>query len=108
MVPEDDRDMQQGLNLDPASVITASDPESPDPAAPEYQGATDADSALAEPGVAGVTDAGSPSAVVPADAEPEPTRASPVASDADLPAGCAGRPRVKPRRSPAASPETAG
>ena len=82
MVPEDDRDMPQGLDLDPAGVITAGDPQSPDAAAPEHPGATDADSALAEPGVAGASDAGSPSAVVPApDAEPEPARAAPVAGD---------------------------
>jgi hypothetical protein len=82
MVPEDDRDMPHGLDLDPAGAITAGDPQSPVAAAPEHPGATDADSALAEPGVAGASDAGSPSAVVPApDAEPEPARAAPVAGD---------------------------
>jgi hypothetical protein len=103
MVPEDDRDMPRGSDLDPAGVITVSDPESPDPAAPEYEGAADADGALAEPGVADVSDAGmsdagmsdadvsdagtpsaawSPSAVVTTpDAEPEPTPASSVADD---------------------------
>jgi hypothetical protein len=82
MVPEDDRDMPQGLDLDPAGVITAGDPQSPDAAAPEHPGATDEDSALAEPGIAGASDAGSPSAVVPApDAEPELTRAAPAAGD---------------------------
>jgi hypothetical protein len=82
MVPEDDRDMPQGLDLDPAGAITAGDPQSPVAAAPEHPGAADEDSALAEPGVAGVSDAGSPSAVVPAPgAEPEPTRAPPVAGD---------------------------
>jgi hypothetical protein len=55
MVPEDDRDMSQGLDMDPAGVITAGDPQSPGPAAPERAGATDA--------------------------EPEPTRAAPVAGD---------------------------
>jgi hypothetical protein len=82
MVPEDGRDMPQGLDLDSAGVITAGDPESPDPAAAEYPGATDADSALAEPGVADVSDAESPPAVVSAlVAEPELTLASPVADD---------------------------
>ena len=97
MVPEDDRDMPRGSDLDPAGVMV-SDPESPDPAAPEYEGAADADGALAEPVVADVSDADvsdadvsdagspstawSPSAVVPApDEEPEPTGASPVAGD---------------------------
>jgi hypothetical protein len=82
MVPEDGRDMPEGLDLDPAGVITASDPQSSDPAAPEHPGATDADSALAEPGVIGVSDAGSPPVVVSApDMEPEPTRAAPVVGD---------------------------
>jgi hypothetical protein len=101
MVPEDDRDMPRGSDLDPAGVITASDPESPDPAAAEHEGAADADGAWAEPDVADVSDADvsdvpdadvpdagspsaawSPSAVVPApDEEPELTGASAVAED---------------------------
>jgi hypothetical protein len=86
MVPEDDRNMPQGLHLDPAGVITAGDPQSPDPAAPEHQGAADADSAAAEPGVVDVSDAVSPPAVVSApDAEPAPTPASPVADDSASP-----------------------
>lgn len=85
-VAEVDRDMPQGLDLDPAAVITASDPRSPDTAAPEHPGATGADSALAESGVAGVSDAGSPPAVVPAPgAEPEPARAAPAAGDSTSP-----------------------
>jgi hypothetical protein len=82
MVPDEDGDMPQGLDLDPAGVMTAGDPQSPVAAAPEHPGAADQDSALAEPGVAGVSDAGSPSAVVPApDAEPEPARDAPAAGD---------------------------
>jgi hypothetical protein len=107
LAAEDDRDMPQALDLDPAGVITASVPESPDPVAPEYEGAAGAHGGWAEPGAADdsvadesvadvsdadvsvadvsdadVSDAGSPSAVVPApDAEPEPALASPVAED---------------------------
>jgi hypothetical protein len=86
MVPEDDRNMPRELNLDPAGVITAGDPQQPDLAAPEHPGATDADSAAAEPGVVDVSDNGSPSAVVSApDAEPGPTRAAPAAGDSTSP-----------------------
>ena len=63
MVPEDDQ------------MVAEDDRDMP-------RGATDADSAMAEPGVTDVSDAGSPSAVVPApDVEPEPTHVSPVADD---------------------------
>jgi hypothetical protein len=86
MVPEDDRSMPQRLNLDPAGVITARDPQSPDPFASEHAVATDVDSAAAEPGVVDMSDNGSPSAVVSAaDAEPGPTRAAPVAHDSTSP-----------------------
>jgi len=86
MVPEDDRKMRQGFNLYPPGVITADDPQPPDPAAPQHPAATDADSATAEPGVVDVSDNGSPSAVVAApDAEPGPTRAAPVAGDGTSP-----------------------
>ncbi len=86
MVPEDYRNMPPELNLDPAGVITAGDPHSPDPAAPEHPGATDADSAEAEPSVVDVSDNGSPSAVVSEpEAEPGPTRAAPTAGDSTSP-----------------------
>ena len=57
LAAEDDRDMPQGPDLDPAGVIAASVPESPDPAAPEYEGAAGADGAWAEPAVADESDA---------------------------------------------------
>jgi hypothetical protein len=52
LAAEDDRDMPQALDLDPAGVITASVPESPDPVAPEYEGAAGAHGGWAEPGAA--------------------------------------------------------
>jgi hypothetical protein len=111
LTAEDDLDMPQGADLDPAGVVTASVPESSDPAAPGYEGAADADGAWAQPGVADVSDADvsdadesdadesdadlsdagspsaawSPSAVVPTpDEEPDPTLASPVAEVAEV------------------------
>jgi hypothetical protein len=57
LTAEDDLDMPQGADLDPAGVVTASVPESSDPAAPGYEGAADADGAWAQPGVADVSDA---------------------------------------------------
>jgi hypothetical protein len=52
LAAEDDRDMPQALDLDPAGVITASVPEPPDPVVPEYEGAAGADGGWAEPGAA--------------------------------------------------------
>jgi len=86
MVPEDYRTMPQGHSVDRAGVITVADPQSADPVKPEHPGATDPDSAAAEPGVADVSDNGRPSAVVSAaDVEPGPARAAPVAGDSASP-----------------------
>jgi hypothetical protein len=78
LTAEDDLDMPQGADPDPAGVVTASVPESPDPAAPEYEGAANADDAWAEPDVADESDADESDADV---SEPELTLASPVAED---------------------------
>jgi hypothetical protein len=86
MVPEDDRSMPQEHSMDPAGVITVGDPQTPDPAEPEHPGATDADSAAAEPSVFDGSDDGRPSAVVSApDAEPPPTRPAPVSGESASP-----------------------
>ena len=83
LTAEDDLDMPQGADPDPAGVVTASVPESPDPAAPEYEGAANADDAWAAPDVADESDADESDAdESDADvSEPEPTLASPVAED---------------------------
>jgi hypothetical protein len=81
MVPDDDRDMPEGFNVDPAGVIMAGDPQSPDPAASEQSAARATDSAEAEPGVADGADAEGPSVVAAPGAEPVPAQVSPAAGD---------------------------
>jgi hypothetical protein len=44
MLTDDDRNMRQSLNGDPAGVMTAAEPQSPGPATPEHPGATAAGS----------------------------------------------------------------
>jgi hypothetical protein len=90
LVAEDDLDVPQGADPDPAGVVTASVPESPDPAAPEYEGAANADDAWAAPDVADESDADESDAdesdADESDAdvsEPELTLASPVAEVAE-------------------------
>lgn len=81
MVPDDDRDMSEGFNVDPAGVIMAGDPQSPDPAASEQSAARATASAEAEPGVAEGADAEGPSVVAAPGAEPAPAQVSPAAGD---------------------------
>ena len=81
MVPDDDRDMPEGFNVDPAGVVMAGDPQSPDPAASEQSAARAADSAEAELRVADGADAEVPSVVAAPGAEPVPAQVSPAVGD---------------------------
>jgi hypothetical protein len=81
MVPDDDRGMPEGFNVDPAGVIMAGHPQSPDPAASEQSASRAADGAEGEPGVADGAGAEGPSVVAAPSAEPVPVQVPLAAGD---------------------------